>query len=184
MPNPLNSREPSGPGVPEALPRTAQALVGHLGVARIDRLWVFSPRVRGRRESGLIAASHLSGSIAEMSSDERRILVTAPYTAETTGKGTALEYSFVEQGEAPADRFPRMMQGVVQRAGEAFGEPREVEIAGADELWRAWLGEFAPELLTPEPVTPDATPDEAPTDDAAPTLDADGFAPLNSEATP
>lgn len=179
MPNPLNSREPSGPGVPEALPRTAQALVGHLGVARIDRLWVFPPRARGRRESGLIAASHLAGPIAETASDERRILVTAPYTAETTGKGTTLEYSLVEQGEAPADRFPRMMQGVVQRAGEAFGEPREVEIAGSDGRWQAWLGEFAPELLAPV-----AAAEAAPAAGTTPTSDTDRSVPLNGEAMP
>ena len=49
----------AGPGVPEALPRTLAMVVARLGAERIDRLWIFPPLIRGRREWGLVAASWL-----------------------------------------------------------------------------------------------------------------------------
>jgi hypothetical protein len=144
-----------GPGVPEAVPRTLQGVVGRLGVAAIDRIWVFPPLVRGRRESGLIALSCFAGPPAGA---ERRVLWTAPYAAERSGRGLVIDWTLVEQGEAPPDRFPRVMQGVVQRAAQAPGEPREVEIAGHDERWAEFLSEFEAELLLP-PESPPSPPE-------------------------
>lgn len=146
----------NGPGVPEAVPQTLQGVVQRLGVAAIDRLWVFPPLVRGRRESGLIALSCFAG---PPSGADRRVLFTAPYAAERTGRGLEIDWTLVEQGEAPPDRFPRVMQGVVQRAAQAPGEPREVEIAGRDEPWAEFLSEFDADLLlpTPSPTPPEAT---------------------------
>src|SRR6185503_4397282 len=63
----------AGPGVPEALPRTLAMVVDRLGAERIDRLWIFPPLIRGRREWGLVAAS------AYADGGERRLLHTAPY---------------------------------------------------------------------------------------------------------
>jgi hypothetical protein len=96
-----------------------------LGAESLDRLWIFPPRVRGRKEWGLVAVSRFHPDAAE-----RRLLFTAPYTAERTGQGPVVESSLSEEGEAPPDRFPRVMDGVVRRGGEELGEPREVEIAG------------------------------------------------------
>lgn len=115
-------------GVPEALPRTLEQLRDRLGVAALDRLWIFPPMRRGRRERGLIAVSSF------LEGEERRGLVTVTYVAEQTGKeGVKVETSFTREGEAPADRFPAVMRGVVLRGGEERGEPREVEIGGAAE---------------------------------------------------
>jgi hypothetical protein len=112
-------------GVPEALPATLRMLAERLGAESLDRVWIFPPRVRGRKEWGLVAASRYHPEAAE-----RRLLFTARYTAERTGQGPVVESSLNEEGEAPPDRFPRVMTGVVRRSGEELGDPREVEIGG------------------------------------------------------
>jgi hypothetical protein len=115
-------------GVPEALARTVERLRNRLGVASLDRLWIFPPMRRGRRERGLIAVC------AFREGEERRSLVTVTYTAEHSGKeGVSVETSFTHEGEAPADRFPGVMRGVVLRSGKERGEPREIEVAGSAE---------------------------------------------------
>jgi hypothetical protein len=124
-------------GVPEALPRTLARLRERLGVQSLDRLWIFPPSKRGRRERGLIAVS------LYQDADDRRGVLTVSYVAEQTGKGgVAVEPSFVHEGEAPPDRFPTVMQGVVLRGGEERGEPREVEIGGSEEMFEQLMEEF------------------------------------------
>ena len=129
------------PGVPEALPRVLIRLRDRLGVESLDRLWIFPPSRRGRREQGLIAVSTFLGG------ESRRSLITVSYVAEQTGTGVTIEPSFTEEGEAPPDRFPGVMQGVVQRLGEAGGEPREIEIGASAERYEELLEEFDQELL-------------------------------------
>jgi hypothetical protein len=141
-------KQDRGPGVPEALPRTVQALGLRLDPRTLDRLWVFPPLVRGRREWGLVAVSRFA---PEGVADPRRHLFTAPYTAERTGKGLTLSWTLDEQGEAPPDRLPRVMDGVVRRAGDELGDPREVEIGGDGDRFQALLDELGTHLLEPEP---------------------------------
>ena len=100
-------------------------LAERLGAESLDRVWIFPPRVRGRKEWGLVAASRYHPDSAE-----RRLLFTAPYTAERTGQGPVVQSTLSEEGEAPPDRFPRVMTGVARRSGEELGEPREIEIGG------------------------------------------------------
>ena len=128
----------AGPGVPEALPRTLAMLVDRLGVDRIDRLWIFPPLIRGRKEWGLVAASVYT------EDGERRRLHTAPYTAERTGQGLQLTHDLQEQGEAPPDRLPRVMSGVVHRSPEELGEPREVVVEGSADPIAELMAEFSP----------------------------------------
>jgi len=131
----------SDPGVPEALTRVLLRLRDRLGVEAMDRLWIFPPSRRGRREQGLITVSTF------LETDERRGLVTVSYSAEQTGKGVTVEPNFTEEGEAPPDRFPGVMQGVVQRVGDAQGDPREVAIEGSPEEYERLLEEFDETLL-------------------------------------
>ena len=107
-----------------------------LGVENIDRLWVFPPVRKGRREQGLIAVSIFQ------EGQERRSMVTVAYNAELTGKGVTVEPSFTQEGEAPPDRFPGVMQGVVRRSGEEKGEPREVVIDASPESFEALMEEY------------------------------------------
>lgn len=130
------ARKDADPGVPEALPRTLIRLRDRLGVENIDRLWVFPPVRKGRREQGLIAVSIFQ------EGEERRSMVTVAYNAEHTGKGITVEPSFTEEGKAPPDRFPGVMQGVVRRGGEEKGEPREVVIDASAESFEELMEEY------------------------------------------
>ncbi|MDT8341218.1 MAG: hypothetical protein RQ751_06870 [Longimicrobiales bacterium] len=145
-----------GPGVPEAVPRGVQRLAARLGAETVDRIWIFPPLVSGRRESGLLAVSRYTPG----DDPERRVLLALRYQAERTGRGLTLESDLEEHGEAPVDRLPRVMEGVVRRAGSELGDPREVEVGGDPlRLW-AFLADFDPELLDPDllhPGPPDPT---------------------------
>jgi hypothetical protein len=134
----LSSGNDAGPGVPEALPRTLAMVIDRLGAERIDRLWIFPPLIRGRKEWGLVAAS------AYADDGERRFLHTAPYVAERTGQGLQVSHDLHEQGEAPSDRLPSVMSGVVHRSPEELGEPREVVVEGNPDTVAELMAEFLP----------------------------------------
>ena len=136
----------AGPGVPEAIPRGLQHLLDRYGGDALDRIWIFPPMISGRKEWGLLVASVF----IEGGSEDRRVLVSAPYTAERTGKGLTLDRSHQEQGEAPPDRFPRVVDGVVRRAEKDLGEPREIFVEGNADAVVAVLDEYDRELLDPE----------------------------------
>ena len=133
---PPDTKKSADPGVPEALPRTLIRLRDRLGVETIDRLWIFPPVRKGRREQGLVAVSTFQ------EDDERRTMVTVAYNAEHTGKGVTVEPSFTQEGSAPADRFPPVMQGVVRRSGEGAGEPREIEIEASAQRFEELMQEY------------------------------------------
>lgn len=134
-----------GPGVPEGLPRTLQRLSATVGARELDRLWIFPPMVRGRKEWGLVAA----GCFAE---GGHLRLVTASYSAERTGAGLEVDMRVREEGSAPPDRFPRVMQGVARRSELDLGEARLVEISGNQESFEDLMAEFSEDLLeTVEP---------------------------------
>jgi hypothetical protein len=143
MTQPPARNRSADPGVPEALPRSLIRLRDQLGVEVVDRLWIFPPAKHGRREQGLVAVSTF------MDDEDRRVMVTAAYTAEHTGKGVSVNTSFTQEGEAPPERFPGVMAGVVRRAGaaEGQGEPREVEIGGSAEKFEDLLEEFDVDFL-------------------------------------
>ena len=135
----------AGPGVPEALPRALHRIREQLGTERIDRLWIFPPLIRGRKEQGLVAVSVYGDA------PESRQLHSAAYVAERTGAGLTLTHSFLEHGDAPPDRFPRVMDGVVRRARDELGEPREVVVEGKSEVFEELMAEFDPALLETTP---------------------------------
>lgn len=125
------------PGVPVALPMAGRVLAQRVDSSRIDRLWVFPPTLRGRRESGLLVASLLIPNEAD-----RRVLVTLRYTAEETGKGVVFEPALQEEGTAPPDRLPRIIAGVVRRSGMEGGDPREIPVEGHPETFEQWLADL------------------------------------------
>lgn len=144
MTDPRTEDKSDDPGVPEALPRTLVLARGRLGAERVDRLWIFPPIRRGRRERGLVAASLF------LEGDERRRIVTVTWAAERNGRTLTVDQAFHDEGDAPPDFLPRVMEGVVRRAGEGYGDPREVEIGGDPERFAALVDEFDPELLVTE----------------------------------
>jgi len=130
----------SDPGVPEALPRVLRELAARLGPEAIDRLWLFPPRTRGRREWGLVVAS------AYVEDDDRRRVLTARYTAERTGRGLTIEPEFADEGTLPPDRFRRLVAGVVRRTEEDLGDPRSVEIGGDPGRFQELVEEIEPSV--------------------------------------
>ena len=124
------------PGVPEALPRVLIRVRDHFGSELIDRLWLFPPVRRGRREQGLVAVSTF------LEGQERRAMVTVAYTAEHSGAGVSIETSFTQEGEAFPERFPAVMLGVVDRTRETPGEAREVEISGSGQKFEELMEDF------------------------------------------
>ena len=141
----MKEEKAEDPGVPEALPRTLIYARARLAPERLDRLWIFPPVRRGRKEQGLVAMSVF------LEGEERRRLFTVTYAAERTGRSLTVDQAFHEEGDAPPELLPRVMEGVVRRAGEAYGEPREVEIAGDPLKFDALVDEFDPVLLAVDP---------------------------------
>ena len=125
------------PGVPEALPRALNELTERVHPDALHRVWIFPPLRTGRRETGLIAA----GCFVE---GEGRLLVTLAYRAEEAGDGVRFEASFHEEGEAPEDRIPAIMSGVVRRLAEQPGDPRAVLLDGDSERLRTLVEELSP----------------------------------------
>ena len=155
-----------GPGVPEAIPRTLQGVAGRLGAASMDRVWIFPPRVRGRKESGLLVVSRF----ALDGDPDRRRLFTASYSAERTGKGLTVDWSLSEEGAAPPDRFPPVVAGVGRRAGDTEVGPRNIGLEGNPERLAELLGEWDRGLLDPAlwPIAVPPEPEPAP-EPASPT---------------
>ncbi len=110
--------------VPDAVGRLLALLVKRIGVESIDRIWLFPPLIKGRREWGLVALSSFTDDPGQ------RNLVTARYEAELTGTGVRFEPEFLSEGTAPPDRLPQIMDGVVRRSDLQLDVPREVKIGG------------------------------------------------------
>jgi len=115
---------PSDSPVPDAVGRVLLGIRDRVGPEKIDRVWIFPPLIRGRKEWGLVAVSGLTGDPLQ------RTLYTARYSAELTSTGTSLEFGVTVEGEAPPDRLPRVMDGVARRSDLQLGEAREYQIGG------------------------------------------------------
>jgi hypothetical protein len=129
----------SAPGdspVPDALGRVLRAIADQVGGEKVDRVWIFPPLIRGRKEWGLVAVSGMTPEAG------RRTLYTVRYLAELTGTGSSLDFGIAVEGEAPPDRLPRVMDGVVRRSDLQLGEAREVVIRGDVEKLGALVREY------------------------------------------
>lgn len=130
------------PGVPEAIPATLRFLQERLGPDRLDRVWLFPPLRKGRRERGLVAVACF------VPGEERRRLYTAPYGAERRGGELTVEPQLLEEGMASVDRLNRVMDGVAARAELDLGDPREIDLGGDPDAFRDLLEEL--EKAVPE----------------------------------
>ncbi len=129
-------RQSADSPVPEAVGRLLALLEKRVGAGSMDRIWIFPPLVRGRKEWGLVAVSCLTDDPSQ------RTLVTGRYTAEMTGKGVLFRPEFMSEGSAPPDRLPHVMDGVVRRGDLQLGVPREMEIGGDLDCFLALLVEY------------------------------------------
>jgi hypothetical protein len=122
--------------VPEALGRLLMLLGKRVEVETMDRIWIFPPLVRGRKEWGLVAASFQAEDPA------LRNIVTGRYAAELTGHGMKFEPEFMSEGVAPPERLPSVMDGVVRRSDLQLGVAREEVIAGDVDSFDKLLLEY------------------------------------------
>lgn len=130
--------------VPEAMGRLLALVEARIGPEKIDRVWIFPPLSKGRKEWGLVAVSCFQPDPGQ------RALMTCRYSAELTGTGVAFVPELVSQGVAPPDLLGRIMDGVVRRSDLPLGTPREVEVCGSrdrfHDLRREHGLEGAPEV--------------------------------------
>lgn len=143
----MNSNEETlGDPVSESVGRVLQVIQDRLGAEKVDRVWIFPPLIRGRKEWGLVAVSGLT------EDSSLRVLYTARYTAELTGNGITFDSELSLEGSAPPDRLPRVMDGVIRRSDLQLGEAKEVEILGDPERFQALVKAYGWE---PPPETPE-----------------------------
>ena len=131
--------------VPDAVGRLLAKLAERIGVDSMDRVWIFPPLVRGRKEWGLVAVS------CGTEDPGQRNLVTGKYLAELTGTGVRFEPELMSEGLAPPDRLPLVMDGVVRRSDLQLGVPREKVIGGDPETFRNLLAEYGWRDREPDP---------------------------------
>lgn len=116
------------------------ALAPQVPAETIDELWIFPTRRSGKSESAVVVASAFVSP-----GDDRRRIITAHRTIRPElGKKVAQEV-ITEQGIAPAERVPRLVEGVLRRLDEELAAltPRAVRIAGEVERWEELLTELA-----------------------------------------
>jgi hypothetical protein len=159
----------SDPLLSEALQLLLRELTTRFPPEIVDGIWVFAPREIAGRESGLVvltltevpaasvtkgaAESTIAGAApsttepeaprmtepAAASKDDRRQLVTWRYEAtRERGKLRRVD-TITEQGRAPRDRIPRLIEGVLARLGEAAETPLVHAIAGDPGRWGEFL---------------------------------------------
>lgn len=150
----MEERKRSGGGsflespVPGALGRLLVELADRVAVDTVDRVWIFPPLVKGRKEWGLVAVS------CRTEDPARRRLVTGRYAAELTGTGMVFEPEFMTEGLAPPERLPSVMDGVVRRSDLPLGVPRETDVGGDAETFRRLVSEYGGVMRAEAPGTP------------------------------
>jgi hypothetical protein len=127
-------------GVPGAVAEALRQLSSRLPPERLDRVWIFPPLANGRNESGVVAAGCFAG-------DDRRVLVTLSYRAEETGRGVTFRVRVREEGEAPRNLLPRVMEGAVARSGIGLGAPRSTILNGDARALEVLIEEWTPQAV-------------------------------------
>lgn len=122
--------------VGEAQHALLRDLPGRVPVERIDRVWLFRPREIGGRESGLVVLSLLP---PPERPEGQRQLVTWRYEAERVRGVLRREDTVTGEGWAPAERIPRLIEGVLARLGDENERPIAEQIGGDPERWAALL---------------------------------------------
>lgn len=127
----------SNPPLSEALQLLLLELTTRFPPEVVDRVWIFAPREIAGRESGLVVLSLTEGAAA--STEDRRQLVTWRYeAARERGKLRRVD-TIAEQGWAPRDRIPRLIEGVLARLGDAAETPLVEAVGGDPARWSEFL---------------------------------------------
>jgi hypothetical protein len=106
---------------------------------RIDRVWIFAPREMTGKESGLVVLSLTAAQASTETVPEVRHVITWHYEAVRARGGVRRTDAVTEQGSAPPDRIPRLIEGVIARLGEAAESPITESIGGDSGRWNEFL---------------------------------------------
>lgn len=148
-----------------SLPALLEGLGPRLDVATIDQMYVFpTRRVQGVESTVFVFSVH--------DAEDRRRVITAHLRATRNKRGEpSIDAKLDEHGTTPAERVPRVIDGVLKRLSEDFAStpPSHCRIEGSTERWHALIeqltnipkGQPLPEeLLADEVVDDQASPDE------------------------
>lgn len=128
MSHPAGAPRPDGTTPPASL---LEALARAIPIADIDELWLFPPRRIGAADSTVVVVAAFADDHA------RRRVLTARFSVSRDPKGhLVLQQDLAEHGAAPADRIPRLVDGVLRRLDEpADAAPTHLRVGGSDERW-------------------------------------------------
>lgn len=143
-----------------SLPVLMEALAPRVEPTSIDELYVFpTRRVQGVESTVFVFSLH--------DEEDRRRVITAEMRATRNKRGEpAIETKLNEHAIAPAERIPRVIEGVLKRLSEDFAAtpPSHARIERSLERWAALI-----EVLTAIPkgqTLPEELLDAAPADGA------------------
>lgn len=119
----------------EAVRQLLRQLPDSVPIETLDRVWVFAPRDLAGKESGLLVLTTL----AEDPAADRRRLLTLRYQAERVRGTLRVSPLLEEQGAAPADRMPRLIEGVIGRLRDQREDPAPFAVGGDPARWTELL---------------------------------------------
>ena len=121
-----------------SLPALLEGLPPRIDVSRVDELYVFpTRRVQGVESTVFVFSMHED-------QDLRRV-ITAHLRATRNKRGEpAIETKLDEHATAPADRIPRVIEGVLKRLSEDFAStpPSHARIDGDQERWKQLIDQL------------------------------------------
>ena len=125
-----------------SLPALLEGLAPRIDVTTIDELYVFpTRRVQGVESTVFVFSVH--------DEDDRRRVLTAHLRATRNKRGEpAIETKLDDHATTPAERVPRVIEGVLRRLSEEFAAtpPSHCAINGSEARWKELI-----ELLTSIP---------------------------------
>jgi hypothetical protein len=113
----------------------AEKLAEQIDVTTIEELWLFPTRRVSGVESTVFA-------LALHGEDEMRRVLTAHVRAIRNKRGEpTLEFKIDEHASAPAERLPRVIEGVLRRLSDDFAStpPSHALLNGSAEKWQALM---------------------------------------------
>ena len=115
-----------------SLPALLEGLEARIDVTTVDELYLFpTRRVQGVESTVFVFSIH--------DHEDRRRVVTAHLRATRNKRGEpAIDAKLDEHATAPAERLPRVIEGVLKRLSEDFAAtpPSHCRISGRMDRWR------------------------------------------------
>lgn len=159
----MSARAPSwltGKADAASLPALLEGLARQIDVSTVDELYLFpTRRVQGVESTVFVFSVH--------DKEDRRRVITAHLRATRNKRGEpTIDTRIDEHAITPADRIPRVIEGVLRRLGDELSPTpaSHCRIDGSHERWQALVdyltalpkGENLPEELLPEETAPTA----------------------------